>query len=131
LAATLDAHGLRVWYSRTAIQGAQQWHDEIGWALRRCDWYLLLLSPSAIRSRWVKRELLYALNDSRYEERIVPLVARSCDWRRLSWTLDALQFIDLERNWAAGCERVVGLWNVPFDAGRVVEPNQRSTGRRS
>ena len=34
LAETLRRHGLPVWYSSTDMVGAQQWHDEIGSALR-------------------------------------------------------------------------------------------------
>jgi hypothetical protein len=60
----LRAHGVPVWYSETNLIGAQQWHDEIGEALARCDWFLIVLSPQATRSKWVKRELLYALRSS-------------------------------------------------------------------
>lgn len=62
IAAAIRSHGIRVWYSATNIIGAQQWHDEIGEALERCDWFVILLSPASVRSLWVKRELLYALN---------------------------------------------------------------------
>jgi hypothetical protein len=55
IAGTLRRHGVPVWYSVSDIRGAQQWHDEIGAALRRCDWFLLLLSPSSVESMWVKR----------------------------------------------------------------------------
>jgi hypothetical protein len=37
LADMMRHHGIPVWYSRTNILGAQQWHDEIGAALRRCE----------------------------------------------------------------------------------------------
>jgi TIR domain len=80
-------HGVPVWYSRTNILGAQQWHDEIGAALTRCDWFVLVLSPSAVRSRWVKNELVFALNDQRLAKRIVPLLYKTCKYKQLSWTL--------------------------------------------
>ena len=48
LADVLQRHGVPVWYSDTSIRGAQQWHDEIGAALRRCDWLALVLSPDAV-----------------------------------------------------------------------------------
>src|SRR6266446_1223206 len=83
----LRAHGLRVWYSSTNIVGAQQWHNEIGKALARCNWFVVLLSPSSVKSRWVKRELLYALDDARYDDHIVPVLHRPCNVRHLSWTL--------------------------------------------
>jgi hypothetical protein len=50
LAEILRRHGLPVWYSETDIRGAQQWHDEIGAALGRCDWFLLVLTPAAVES---------------------------------------------------------------------------------
>ena len=50
LVEVLRRHGVPVWYSATNILGAQQWHDEIGRALQRCDWFLLLLSPRALNS---------------------------------------------------------------------------------
>ena len=66
LAAILRVHGVPVWYSATNLLGAQQWHDEIGAALERCDWILVLLSPQATQSEWVKRELCYALRTPHY-----------------------------------------------------------------
>jgi len=45
LARVLREHGVPVWYSDTNIRGAQQWHDETGAALRRCDWLVVALTP--------------------------------------------------------------------------------------
>ena len=54
LAEVLRRHGVPVWYGQTNILGAQQWHDEIGAALKRCDWFLLVLSANSVASMWVK-----------------------------------------------------------------------------
>jgi hypothetical protein len=75
LARTLKRHGIKYWYSATHIVAAKQWHDEIGRALRRCGWFLVVLTPDAVKSEWVKRELLFALNDDRYNERIIRAVS--------------------------------------------------------
>jgi TIR domain-containing protein len=87
LAKALAGHGVKTFVSRQHILGAQEWHDEIGAALKRCDWFLVILSPSAVRSTWVKHELIYALQDSRYKERILPILYKKCDPHALSWTL--------------------------------------------
>ena len=50
LTTVLQRHGIPFWYSQRNIVGAQQWHDEIGAALHRCDWLLVLLSPSSVDS---------------------------------------------------------------------------------
>jgi hypothetical protein len=115
LSETLRSHGVPVWYSRDRIQGAQQWHDEIGKALNRCDWFAVLLTPSAVRSDWVKRELLFALQKKRYRKRIIPLLRRRCRYDRLSWTLDGMQHIDFTADFAAGCRALLRVWGVGYE----------------
>lgn len=112
LATAIRAHGIPVWYSRTNLLGAQQWHDEIGAALARCDWFAVILSPNAVRSGWVKRELMYALRDMRYENRILPLAYRACDVNRLSWTLGSFQHVDFTRGFENGCRAMLDTWGI-------------------
>ena len=102
LVAILRRHGVPVWYSSTDLIGAQQWHDEIGAALRRCDWFLIILSSNSIQSHWVKRELCFALDDPRYVGRIIPLLIEPCDYGSLSWTLSGLQLINFVRDVETG-----------------------------
>ena len=64
----LAKHKVKTFVSKANIRGAQQWHDENGTALKRCDWFLLVLSPQSVRSMWVKHELIYALQASRYRD---------------------------------------------------------------
>ena len=52
LARVLKRHKIRYWYSATHIVAAKQWHDEIGRALSRCDWFLVVLTPNSVRSQW-------------------------------------------------------------------------------
>jgi hypothetical protein len=114
LTRVLRQHKVRYWYSATHIAGAKQWHDEIGRALARCNWFLLVLTPDAVRSAWVKRELLYALNDGRYNERIIPLLRKPCDYSRLSWTLPHLQLVDFTASFELGCRQLLRVWNIEF-----------------
>jgi hypothetical protein len=46
ITSVLRSHGVPVWYSPASIMGAQQWHDEIGLALERCDWFCFFLPPT-------------------------------------------------------------------------------------
>jgi hypothetical protein len=112
IAAVLREHGVPVWYSETNLLGAQQWHDEIGAALARCDWFLVILSPHATRSKWVKRELLYALRTRRYGDHIVPIRHRACDPDRLSWTLDDSQAVDFTGGFDAGSRALLRTWGL-------------------
>ena len=114
LVKVLRRHGVPVWYSETSIRGAQQWHDEIGKALGRCDWFVLVLSPDAVDSMWVKRELSYSLNQSRFEGKIVPLVHRRCSHDNLSWILSTIQMIDFTRSFEDGCRDLLRIWGIGY-----------------
>lgn len=106
----LVALGAPVWFSPHHIRGAQQWHDEIGAALARCGWFMVLLTPHAVRSMWVKRELTYALLEKRYENRIIPLMFKKCDFRALSFTLPQFQMIDFSKSYGHACEELLRVW---------------------
>ncbi|MGI9066315.1 MAG: toll/interleukin-1 receptor domain-containing protein [Pyrinomonadaceae bacterium] len=114
IAGVLRQHGIPIWFSEINIIGAQQWHDEIGAALKRCDWLVVLLSPNSVESIWVKREVLFALNDRRYAERIVPVLYQPCDYDQLSWTLSLLQIIDFAQGFENGCRRLLQVWGVGY-----------------
>jgi hypothetical protein len=112
LAGTLRQHELSVWYSVTHLVGAQQWHREIGAALRRCDWFVVVLTPSSVKSMWVERELTYALSDRRYSSRIVPVLLKPCQHDRLSWTLGGFQFVDFTHGREAGLSALRRIWRL-------------------
>jgi hypothetical protein len=114
VARTLRRHGVPVWFSRTDIRGSQQWHDEIGEALNRCDWFGVILTPSAVESRWMKREMVHALNDNRYDGRIVPLRFAPCAVERLSWVLPQLQAIDFQADMEDGYRELLQLWDLGY-----------------
>src|SRR5437667_11978369 len=103
----LVAHGVPVWFSQHHIRGAQQWHDEIGEALARCGWFMILLTPHAVKSMWVKRELNYALIERRYKDRIIPLLFKECDIKALSWTLPQFQSIDFTKGYSQACDKLL------------------------
>lgn len=123
IAAVLREHGVPVWYSETNLLGAQQWHDEIGAALARCDWFLVILSPHATRSKWVKRELFYALRSPRYEDHILPVRYRDCEADRLSWTLDDSQAVDFTGDFDTGLRALLRTWGLGLK--RTPQPHPR------
>lgn len=114
LAHVLRRHQVPVWFSRTDIRGSQQWHDEIGEALHRCDWFAVILTPALIESRWAKRELLFALGDDRYDKRIIPLLYAPCAVHRISWVLPQLQMIDFQQNLEDGYQELLQLWGLDY-----------------
>jgi TIR domain len=129
LARVLRRHKVGYWYSATHIAGAKQWHDEFGRALARCTWFLVVLTPDSVRSQWVKRELLFALNEQRYSERIIPVLRRPCEYSRLSWTSPEFQIVDLTRNFDVGCRQLLRVWGIEY---KIVAkgPRQKRMGNQ-
>jgi hypothetical protein len=116
LAATLCNHGIPVWYSKTNLKGGQQWHDEIGRSLERCDWFAVVLSRSSVKSMWVERELLYALQKTRFQNRIIPIMYRACEPYKLSWTLGAMQKVDFRNDFDSGCNDLLRIWGIGYSS---------------
>jgi hypothetical protein len=113
LADELRRHRVPVWYSERSIGGAQQWLDEIGAALRRCDWFIVVLTPAAVRSKWVKRELTYALREDQYDQHVVPLLVKDCNYEDLAWPLSTVQIIPFKR-FADGCQNLLRVWGIGY-----------------
>jgi hypothetical protein len=114
LATVLRRHKVPFWFSKSNLEGAQQWHDEIGKALKKCNWFVLILTPNSVKSEWVKHELMYALNDKRYRRRIVPLLLKPCKFAKLSWTLSNFQHIDFTKKKADGYRKLLTIWGITY-----------------
>ena len=114
VAQLLRRHRITVWHSESDIVGAQQWYDAIGEALRRCDWFVVLLSPNSIRSVWVERELTFALKQQRYNKRIVPVVFEACNYEQFSWSLSLYQVVDFTSDFDTGCRALLRIWGIDY-----------------
>jgi len=123
----LESHGIEYWYSPKHIAGAQQWHDEIGRALARCNWFVLVLTPAAAASKWVKHELLFALEARAYSAHIVVLNVRQAKYKRLSWTLHEFQWIDFTRGFDRACKPLLRVWKRQYRS----EPLRGTRRRKS
>lgn len=111
LARDLHRHGIPVWFSEHNIEGAQEWMDEIGAALKRCDWLIVILTPAAARSMWVKREVNYVLNKRRYHGRVVPLLLKKCDPTRVAWPLTTIQIVNA-RPYKGALKALLRIWGI-------------------
>lgn len=114
----LREHRIKVWYSKSHLRGAQAWQEEIGAALARCDWLVVVLTPAAVKSEWVRREVAYALMEPRYRRRIVPILMKSCRHKKISWTLAAMQMVDFRKSFEAGLRELLKVWNIKLSEKR-------------
>lgn len=114
LAKVLQRHGVQVWYSRTSISAARQWYDEIGTALNKCNWFLVVLTPDALKSNWVWEEVVYATTVRRYRRRIVPLVYKSSNYKKKFWTLSNIEAVDFTVKGTKRYRDLLSLWKIEY-----------------
>ena len=57
------------------IMPGDNWAAILGSALQESQAMVVLLTPDAIRSKWVPWEIEYALGQIRFRERLIPVVA--------------------------------------------------------
>jgi len=97
IARDLGDAGMEVWIDFRQIHGGEQWQDEIFRGIERSQIVVVCLSPDAVKSEWVQREVLTARQQEKF---IIPVMA--VDARReleqaesLSWVQN-LHFINFE-----------------------------------
>jgi hypothetical protein len=91
LTSKLSRAGLDVWLAEREVLPGDNWSLEAGKALQRANALVVLLSPDAVESDNVKREISFALSSPRFEGRIVPVVLKPT--RDIPWFLETLQMI--------------------------------------
>jgi len=77
LADDLENNGVRVWWDRKRDQGialGKRWQDEIDYALKHVEAFILVITPLAVASEMVRAELASAY--SLIPEKIVPIMVR-------------------------------------------------------
>jgi len=100
----LAANGIDVWYDKRDIASAEAFDEEIIKALEACDWFLVVLSPDAAESEWVKNETDWAFKNNR--RRIIPIMYSECDPSGISLTLQRIQWIDFRTDPKQGREQL-------------------------
>ena len=100
-----EKSGVRTWYSRASIQTAAEWERSILEGLRSSEWFLLVMSPHALQSEWVKDELSWAIDHR--PDRIIPVMIEVCDPGQFHIRLRRIQAVDCVSGPATGREEVL------------------------
>lgn len=97
VAAGLEKANLKVWYDHN-LRAGMNWADEIAKALRESKAMVVLLTPAALRSKQVRREIEYALGDETYSHRLVPVIVGSPEKlpkKDIPWILQSFKMVNL------------------------------------
>lgn len=92
----LEDNNFNVWYSKSSIKTASQWEREILRGMESSDWFLLVVSPRAAGSEWVKDELNWSLYHR--PTRIIPVIMEESNLWEFHIRLPRIQHIDFSRD---------------------------------
>ncbi|MDZ4669903.1 MAG: TIR domain-containing protein [Phototrophicales bacterium] len=97
IARDLGDAGMEVWIDFRQIHGGEQWQDEIYRGIERSQIVVVCLSPDAVKSDWVQREVLTARKQEKF---IIPVMAVNAQHEleqaeELSW-MQNVHFINFE-----------------------------------
>ena len=88
LADQLTGAGFHVWRAEEQLLPGDNWALKTGRALEESDAMIVLVSPEAARSQWVRREIDFALGSPNYAGRVIPILVRPTD--DMPWVLRSL-----------------------------------------
>jgi TolB protein len=100
--AGLRERGVNAWVDiENLIPGSPAWEREIERAIRGAAGVIVLLSPDANNSEWVRREISFA---EQHQKRIFPVLIQGDEDDSIPLRLAAHQRVDLRRNFGEGLD---------------------------
>ena len=115
LSARLAEAGVKVW-SRAELFPGENWGLVSGKALEESDAMVVLVSPEAAGSEWIRNEVGYAMGAIRFKNRLVPVLVRPT--RRMRFVLDRFPAIPGDLGAEEVSRRVLDWLHVPAGAAR-------------
>jgi ferredoxin len=104
LANDLRQLGLRVWIAPDSIRPGEDWVDAINRGLEESSHMVVVLTPAALSSRWVRKETSAAISlERRGRIELIPLEVKPCTVPAL-W--DSYQTVSLRHDYQAGLEQL-------------------------
>jgi hypothetical protein len=105
LASHLNQAGYHVWNTEEEILPGDNFAEKIAQALEDSDAMVVLLSPEAVESTWVRAEIDYALGSLNYAGRLVPVVVRPTP--DIPWILRTMNALHAGKDRAALGRRII------------------------
>jgi tetratricopeptide (TPR) repeat protein len=111
-----------VWYDVLGgLHGGETWWEKIVEELTARDVFIVALSPDAMNSHWVRREITMALNEGKF---ILPVLHRSCSIRADLKILQIISFL-APRSYEQAFREVLLALGLPTSA--PIEPVKQAS----
>ena len=98
IASRLEATGHDVWSADDALFPGDNAALEVGKALEKSEAMVVLISPQAMKSEWVRREIEFALGAPQFRGRLIPVVVKPT--ADIPWILKKLPIVRLGKHLA-------------------------------
>lgn len=105
LAGLLEKAGHDVWFADDALFPGENWASQIGKALKESEAMVVLLSPLAMKSDWVRQEIEFALGASQFQGRLIPVMVKST--ADIPWILKKLPIVRFDKHIAKAGREIV------------------------
>jgi phosphotransferase system HPr (HPr) family protein len=109
LVSLLRSAGFDPWFAVDSIRGADRWERSILEGLQRSYWFLVVMSPNAITSEWVRLEVHWA--SEHRQGRIIPIMISDCNLWQVHMRLGSLQYIDFQFELEAARNKLLSTLN--------------------
>ena len=114
LANHLRLAGAKVWLDEAQLLPGDSLIERLREAIDNVDFLAVVLSPDAVKSRWVQKEVDVAMNQEikGRKVKVVPLMYRTCE---LPWFLEGKMYADFTRPeiYGKGLRQLLGRLNLP------------------
>lgn len=100
----LKAENIPVWTDESIKTGAAHWQTVIEEAIENSGCIVVLLSPDAKKSEWVRREIAYARAQS---IDIVPILIRGDEQSSIPFDVTGMQLADLQKDYDGGIKKLI------------------------
>jgi TIR domain len=101
LVTSLEEAGLDAWYDKREILPGDNWAEKISQGLKESNAMVVLITPSALESDTVQRNISYALGDESFSNRLIPVIigdSNDLPKDRMPWILKRLKTVTVSNN---------------------------------
>lgn len=112
IANRLKEAGHKVWLDKSTIQGGARWQEEIVRGIEKADVFVLMLSPDAVQSKHIEREIGLAYTTSKT---IMPVMLRRTESpAHVEYAISGLDMIDISNeNAESASQRILAALASP------------------
>jgi sulfatase modifying factor 1 len=127
LADDLQRLGVPVWIAPESIRPGEGWVEAIERGLRESSHMVVVLTPAALESKWVRKETDVAIAQERKGRiQVIPLEVEPCEVPLL---LSSYQMVSFRRDYDAGLSQLANILGVRVTPSEPVPPPRHAPPR--